>query len=63
MIVIHPDDAEKTLEILKQNSIGVDSKIIGEVVNMHPKMVVGKTNIGGKRIINMLQGEQLPRIC
>ncbi|OFX83424.1 MAG: hydrogenase expression/formation protein HypE [Bacteroidetes bacterium GWF2_33_16] len=63
MLVIHPDDAEKTLEIMRQNSLGVDSKIIGEIVNMHLKMVVGKTGIGGTRIINMLQGEQLPRIC
>jgi len=63
MFVIHPDDAEKTLEIIKKNSLGIDSKIIGEIVTMHPKMVVGKTGIGGTRIINMLQGEQLPRIC
>ncbi len=63
MFVIHPDDAEKTLEIIKKNSLGIDSKIIGEIVAIHPKMVVGKTGIGGTRIINMLQGEQLPRIC
>jgi hydrogenase expression/formation protein HypE len=63
MIVIHTDDAEKTLGVMKMNSLGVDSKIIGEIVNEHPKMVVGKTGIGGTRIINMLQGEQLPRIC
>jgi len=63
MFVIHPDDAEKTLEIIKKNSLGIDSEIIGEIVTIHPKMVVGKTGIGGTRIINMLQGEQLPRIC
>ena len=63
MFVVHPDDAEKTLEIMRQNSLGIDSKIIGEIVNTHPKMVVAKTGIGGTRIINMLHGEQLPRIC
>lgn len=63
IMVVHPDDAEETIEILKQQPLGKESKIIGEVTSDHPKMVVGKTEIGGKRIINMLQGEQLPRIC
>ncbi len=63
MMVVHPDDAAKVLDILKTHSLGVESKIIGRLVSDHPKMVIGKTAIGGKRILNMLQGEQLPRIC
>lgn len=63
VMVVHPDDAEKTIEILKKQDLGKESKIIGEVTADHPKMVVDKTEIGGKRIINMLRGEQLPRIC
>lgn len=63
MMVVHPDDADKILALLKTHSLGVESKIIGRLVSDHPNMVVGKTAIGGKRIINILQGEQLPRIC
>ncbi|MCB2195427.1 MAG: hydrogenase expression/formation protein HypE [Bacteroidetes bacterium] len=63
VMVVHPDDAEKAIEILKKQSLGKEGKIIGEITADHPKMVVGKTEIGGKRIINMLRGEQLPRIC
>jgi len=63
VLVVHPDDAEKVLETLKKNKLGVDSKIIGKIVNEHPKTLVGITRIGGKRIINVLHGEQLPRIC
>ncbi len=37
--------------------------IVGEVVEAHPKQVVLTSGIGGKRVVNMLVGEQLPRIC
>ncbi len=37
--------------------------IIGEVVPAHPRQVVLTSGIGGKRVVNMLLGEQLPRIC
>lgn len=63
LMVVHPDDADRTVNILKKNSFGKESKVIGGIVADHPKMVVGKTEVGGKRIINMLHGEQLPRIC
>jgi len=63
LMVVHPNDAVKVVEIMRTHPLGKESKIIGEIVSDHPKMVVGKTEIGGKRIINMLQGEQLPRIC
>jgi hydrogenase expression/formation protein HypE len=63
LMIVHQDDAKDIVEIMKRNPLGKESKIIGDIVSDHPKMVVGKTEIGGKRIINMLQGEQLPRIC
>ena len=37
--------------------------IIGEVVEKHPRQVILTSAIGGKRVVNMLVGEQLPRIC
>lgn len=63
MMVVHSDDANKVIDLMKKHLLGAESRIIGEIVSEHPKIVVGKTQIGGKRIISMLQGEQLPRIC
>ncbi len=63
VMVVNSEDADKTIKIMGNHPLGKDSKIIGEITTEHPKIVVGKTEIGGKRIINMLQGEQLPRIC
>lgn len=56
-------DAETVLKVLKEDSRGRDACIIGEVVSSHPGSVVMKTRIGGTRIVDMLSGEQLPRIC
>ena len=42
---------------------GSDAVIIGEVVEAHPGKVVLHSAIGGKRVVNMAVGEQLPRIC
>ncbi len=63
VMVVNSENADKTIKIMGNHPLGKDSKIIGETTTEHPKIVVGKTEIGGKRIINMLQGEQLPRIC
>jgi hydrogenase expression/formation protein HypE len=43
--------------------LGKDAAIIGEVTNEHPKTVFMKSRIGGTRLVDMLSGEQLPRIC
>ncbi len=48
---------------MKQNEFGKNSSVIGEVVDNHNGKAVLKTGIGGKRIIDMLADEQLPRIC
>lgn len=55
--------AEDFLTQLKSSAIGENASIIGEVVKTHPKQVVLTSQIGGKRVVNMLVGEQLPRIC
>lgn len=51
------------LKTLKQDENGKNAKIIGEVVADHPKQVIVESAIGGKRVVSMLPGEQLPRIC
>ena len=51
--------------VKKMQSFGEcqNAAIIGEVVEKHPRQVVLTSRIGGKRVVNMLVGEQLPRIC
>jgi len=57
------DNAENLLAAVKENEFGKDACIIGEVIADHPGKVFMKTAIGGTRIVDMLSGEQLPRIC
>lgn len=56
-------DADTVLDMVRQNVYGKDAAIIGEVVSDHPGKVFMHTRIGGTRIVDMLTGEQLPRIC
>jgi len=63
VMIVGADDAEHAIEILRKNEFGTEASIIGEVVNEHPGKGWINTGIGGKKIIDMLSGEQLPRIC
>lgn len=60
---VSPEDAEKVLSAVRQDEFGKDACIIGEVVSGHPGKVFLETVIGGARMVDMLTGEQLPRIC
>jgi len=60
---VRADSAEQILAIIKENQFGRDACIIGDVVADHSGRVVMQTRIGGTRIVDMLTGEQLPRIC
>ena len=55
--------AEKAVDILRGFAGAGEATIIGEVVEAHPRQVVMHSAIGGRRVVNMLPGEQLPRIC
>ena len=55
--------AETVLAAIRRSPYGREACIIGEVVAGHPGRVVMQTRIGGERIVDMLTGEQLPRIC
>ncbi|MEI8216796.1 MAG: hydrogenase expression/formation protein HypE [Eubacteriales bacterium] len=62
MIAIVPgEDAEKALEIMKNIPYSKDAAIIGKVAGGN--RVFMKTNLGGTRIVDILYGEGLPRIC
>jgi hydrogenase expression/formation protein HypE len=56
-------NAQKILEIIQQDEFGKNAVIIGEVTDKNAGKVFLETTIGGSRIIDMLTGEQLPRIC
>jgi hydrogenase expression/formation protein HypE len=56
-------EAAQVLERMRSHQSGREAQIIGEVVADHPRMVVMQTGIGGTRIIDLMIGEQLPRIC
>lgn len=63
VMIVDKASSDEILHILKENETGRESVIIGEVTEDHPKKVVLHTGIGGKRWVDMLSGEQLPRIC
>ncbi|UCG27590.1 MAG: hydrogenase expression/formation protein HypE [Bacteroidales bacterium] len=63
VIVVAVEAAGDVVSLLRKDPIGKNCSVIGEIVEDHPGQVVLKTEIGGKRIVDMLAGEQLPRIC
>lgn len=64
MIVIAPESSsDEILAVMKKNEFGIDSVIIGEVTDQQTSRVIMKTGIGSNRIVDMISGEQLPRIC
>ena len=64
VVVFVPSDiAPEIFKKMRKNKYGKKSKIIGKVVRKSEGKVFLNTIIGGKRIVDMLTGEQLPRIC
>lgn len=61
--VVSPRDAEEVVSVMRQNPYGQGAVIIGEIVANHPGRVVMKTRLGTSRVVDMLTGELLPRIC
>lgn len=55
--------AEEALASLRADPLGREAAIIGRVVADHPGRVFARSRIGGVRVVEMLTGEQLPRIC
>jgi len=61
--IVAPQFAERALEILRGHEYGRQAAIIGQVTDEHTGRVVQRTALGARRILDMLVGEQLPRIC
>lgn len=60
---VQPESAERVLEILQKDSLGKESAVIGTVTEAHPGQVLLKGGLGTTRIVDMLNGTPLPRIC
>jgi len=63
LIVVSTDTADSVLREMKKHPLGKKASIIGEITQENQGKVVFETIVGGMRIIDMLTGEQLPRIC
>jgi len=61
--VTSADVAGELLKIIRRNPFGENANIIGKVTESPSGKVLLKTRIGGTRMLDMLSGEQLPRIC
>jgi hydrogenase expression/formation protein HypE len=63
VVFIPPRGAEKALEIMRTHDLGSGASIIGSVKEGEAGLVTMKSTIGTTRVVDMLSGEQLPRIC
>ncbi|HXP22635.1 MAG TPA: hydrogenase expression/formation protein HypE [Candidatus Sulfotelmatobacter sp.] len=61
--IIAASAAQDALQALQSHPLGKDACMIGRVTSDHPRMVVLRTTLGTTRIVDMLAGDQLPRIC
>lgn len=63
VVIVDKNDADNVLNIMRQNPVGKDSVLLGEAIKDGKNKLYLKTKIGGRRIINMSEGEILVRIC
>jgi len=61
--IVDPDESGIIVDAIKKDKYGQDAAVIGEVTGDHRTRVAMKTTIGATRIVDMLTGELLPRIC
>ncbi len=63
LALVSAPDADEILAAMRSHPLGREAAIIGEVTPDHSGFVLMKTRVGGTRVVDMLSGEQLPRIC
>ncbi len=63
LAIVAREAADAALALWRAHPLGQAAAIIGEVVADHPRKVFLRSRIGGTRVVDMLSGEQLPRIC
>lgn len=60
---IAPERAEEALALVRSHPLGLGAAIVGQVTSDHPGFVILRTGLGGTRVVDLLPGDQLPRIC
>jgi hydrogenase expression/formation protein HypE len=63
IIILPEDQAEMALQILRRHKYGEDATLIGHVYESPRSRVLLKTRLGSTRLLDVLAGEMLPRIC
>jgi hydrogenase expression/formation protein HypE len=63
LAICAPEDAASLLKVMRSHPLGLKSAVIGEVRSDTRGFVQMNTKLGGRRIVDWLAGEQLPRIC
>ncbi len=63
LTIVPPEGAEAVLSAMKSHPLGRNACRLGEILSENPGRVFLRTRIGGHRLVDMLRGEQLPRIC
>ncbi|WP_445082268.1 hydrogenase expression/formation protein HypE [Candidatus Frackibacter sp. WG13] len=63
IVIVPEEEVEDVLEAMQKSEYGVKSAIIGQVTADEPGRVVLENNFGASRVLDMLTGEMLPRIC
>jgi hydrogenase expression/formation protein HypE len=63
VIICAQSDAERALHVLRGHAYGRNARVIGQISNYRKPLVIGKTAVGGSRVISMPSGRYLPRIC
>jgi hydrogenase expression/formation protein HypE len=63
IVIVDRDQADAALDTMREHPLGEESVAIGEVVEDPAAQVVLRSSIGGTRIVDLLSGDQLPRIC
>jgi hydrogenase expression/formation protein HypE len=61
--LVAPGAEDRVLAAMRQHPLGKDAAIIGTVTAAHPRLVTMRTRVGPSRVVDMLAGDQLPRIC
>jgi hydrogenase expression/formation protein HypE len=61
--IVAAEAADEIVQHMRRHRLGGEAAVIGEIVGDHAGMVLMKTEIGGTRVLDVMFGEQLPRIC
>jgi hydrogenase expression/formation protein HypE len=61
--VVPSASSDRVVHAMRQHELGVNAAVIGQVTADHPGVVAMRTTVGGTRVVDMIAGEQLPRIC